>query len=79
MNTFVTESQIDTMAAQVGEDPLAFRLRNLTDPRKRRVLQSGFGLACNIDAAPMSRRWLKSRWIRQTVWSRRFESCHSTE
>ena len=34
------ESQIDTMAAAVGEDPLAFRLHNLTDPRMRRVLQA---------------------------------------
>ncbi|MFZ1100962.1 MAG: molybdopterin cofactor-binding domain-containing protein [Steroidobacteraceae bacterium] len=66
MNTFAIESQIDTMAAAVGEDPLAFRLRNLTDPRMRRVLQAaaeafgwragaapskrGFGIACNIDA-----------------------------
>ncbi len=66
MNTFAIESHIDTMAAAVGEDPLAFRLRNLTDPRMRRVLQAaadafgwraaaapsrrGFGMACNIDA-----------------------------
>ncbi len=66
MNTFAIESQIDTMAAAAGEDPLAFRLRNLTDPRMRKVLQAaaaafgwqagaapskrGFGIACNIDA-----------------------------
>jgi len=66
MNVFATESQLDIMAAALGEDPLAFRLRNLTDPRMRRVLQAaadafgwqpakppsrrGFGLACNIDA-----------------------------
>jgi nicotinate dehydrogenase subunit B len=66
MNAFATESQIDMMASAVGEDPLAFRLRNLTDPRMRRVLQAaaghfgwpaapapsrrGFGIACNIDA-----------------------------
>ena len=66
MNTFAIESHIDSMAAAVGEDPLAFRLRNLTDPRMRRVLQAaadafgwqagavpsrrGFGMACNIDA-----------------------------
>lgn len=66
MNAFATESQIDTMASAVGEDPLAFRLRNLADPRMRRVLQAaaerfgwqaapapsrrGFGIACNIDA-----------------------------
>jgi isoquinoline 1-oxidoreductase len=66
MNVFAIESQIDMMASAVGEDPLAFRLRNLTDPRMRRVLQAaadafgwqpaaapskrGVGLACNIDA-----------------------------
>jgi isoquinoline 1-oxidoreductase len=66
MNAFAIESQIDTMAAAVGEDPLAFRLHNLTDPRMRRVLQAaadafgwqagiapskrGCGVACNIDA-----------------------------
>jgi isoquinoline 1-oxidoreductase len=54
------------MAAAAGEDPLAFRLRNLTDPRMRGVVQAaadafgwraaaapstrGFGLACNVDA-----------------------------
>jgi nicotinate dehydrogenase subunit B len=66
MNVFAIESQIDMMASAVGEDPLAFRLRNLTDPRMRRVLQAaadafgwqpaaapskrGVGMACNIDA-----------------------------
>lgn len=66
MNAFAIESQIDMMAASIGVDPLAFRLRNLTDPRMRRVLQAaansfgwrgiaapskrGFGVACNIDA-----------------------------
>ena len=66
MNAFATESQIDMMAAAAGEDPLAFRLRNLTDQRMRRVLQAaadvfgwqaaahpsrrGCGLACHIDA-----------------------------
>lgn len=66
MNAFATESQIDMMASAFGEDPLAFRLRNLADPRMRRVLQTaadhfrwqaapapssrGIGLACNIDA-----------------------------
>jgi nicotinate dehydrogenase subunit B len=66
MNAFAIESQIDIMASAAGEDPLAFRLRNLTDTRMRRVLQAaadafgwqaavppsrrGFGLACNVDA-----------------------------
>lgn len=66
MNVFAIESQIDIMASAAGADPLAFRLRNLTDFRMRRVLQAaadafgwkaavtpsgrGFGLACSIDA-----------------------------
>jgi nicotinate dehydrogenase subunit B len=66
MNTFAIESQIDIMAAAARVDALAFRLRNLTDSRMRRVLQAaadafgwtpaatpsgrGFGLACSIDA-----------------------------
>jgi nicotinate dehydrogenase subunit B len=65
-NVFARESQIDLMAADAGIDPLEFRLRNLTDPRMRRVLQTvadaagytpapgpsgrGFGCACGIDA-----------------------------
>jgi isoquinoline 1-oxidoreductase len=66
MNVFAIESQIDIMASATGSDPLAFRLRNLTDSRMRRVLQvaadafgwkaaatpsgRGFGLACSTDA-----------------------------
>lgn len=66
MNTFAIESQIDIMAAAAREDALAFRLRNVTDARMRRVLQAaadafgwtpaaapsgrGFGLACSVDA-----------------------------
>jgi nicotinate dehydrogenase subunit B len=61
-NTFARESQIDTMAAKAGIDPLDFRLKNLVDPRIKRVLQTvadrfgwtpgklpsgrGYGLAC---------------------------------
>lgn len=66
MNVFATESQIDIMAAAAGMDPLAFRLKNLTDPRMISVLNAaalafgwkdaatpsrrGFGLACSVDA-----------------------------
>jgi isoquinoline 1-oxidoreductase len=66
MNCFAIESQIDIMAAAAAQDPLAFRMRHLTDPRMRRVLQSaadafgwrpapapsrrGVGMACAIDA-----------------------------
>jgi len=66
MNVFAIESQIDIMASAAGVDSLEFRLKNLADPRMRRVLLAaaaafgwkpaaapsgrGFGLACTIDA-----------------------------
>ncbi|HUF77373.1 MAG TPA: molybdopterin cofactor-binding domain-containing protein [Thermoanaerobaculia bacterium] len=40
MNAFAIESQVDSMAAAAGLDPLDFRLRNLSDPRMRRVLET---------------------------------------
>jgi isoquinoline 1-oxidoreductase len=65
-NIFARESQIDIMAADVGIDPLEFRLRNATDPRVRSVLEAvgqaadwapapapsgrGLGVACGLDA-----------------------------
>ncbi len=66
MNVFAVESQIDIMAAAARVDPLAFRLRHLSDTRMVRVLQAaadafgwkpmaapsgrGVGMACSIDA-----------------------------
>jgi nicotinate dehydrogenase subunit B len=66
MNVFAVESQIDMMASAVGVDPLAFRLRHLSDVRMQRVLRAaadafgwkpatgpsgrGYGIACGIDA-----------------------------
>ncbi len=65
MNVFAIESQIDLMAVTAGIDPLEFRLRNISDPRMRQVLQAaadafgwksakasgrGRGIACGIDA-----------------------------
>lgn len=66
-NNFARESHIDELANAVGMDPLAFRLKNLTDPRVRAVLQAaadkfgwksqkstaqrGFGLACGTEKA----------------------------
>lgn len=66
MNAFAMESQMDLMAAAAGVDPLEFRLRHLTDPRMRRVLQAaadafgwksapgpsgtGRAVACSVDA-----------------------------
>jgi CO/xanthine dehydrogenase Mo-binding subunit len=65
-NAFARESHIDVMAAKAGMDPVAFRLKNLTDPRMIRTLEAaaktfgwtpkaapsgrGVGVACGIDA-----------------------------
>jgi nicotinate dehydrogenase subunit B len=66
INSFARESQVDTMAAKAGADPLEFRLRHLDDPRLSRVLRAaaekfgwksrpspsgrGQGIACGVDA-----------------------------
>jgi CO/xanthine dehydrogenase Mo-binding subunit len=39
-NVFAIESTIDDLARAIGEDPLAFRLRHLDNPRMHRVLQT---------------------------------------
>lgn len=39
-NVFARESFMDELAAERGEDPLAFRLRHLDDPRSRAVLEA---------------------------------------
>lgn len=65
-NVFARESQLDIMAAAAKTDPLEFRLRNTSDTRARRVLQTaadafkwkaaagssgrGQGLAVGIDS-----------------------------
>ena len=36
---YVAETMIDELATMAGEDPVAFRMKNLTDPRKRGVLE----------------------------------------
>jgi nicotinate dehydrogenase subunit B len=38
-NVFASESMMDEIAEKLGADPLEFRLRHLTDPRARAVLQ----------------------------------------
>ncbi len=64
-NHFARESHMDTLAHAAGMDPLEFRLRNLTDPRLRAVVEAvaekfgwsgskstperGFGMACGTD------------------------------
>lgn len=64
-NHFARETHIDELAHAVGMDPLAFRLKNITDQRLRGVLEAatkafgwgqkkpssghGFGLACGFE------------------------------
>jgi nicotinate dehydrogenase subunit B len=64
-NTFARESVMDDLAVAANLDPLAFRLKNLKDPRLRAVLEAaaakfgwgttkpepgrGFGLACGTE------------------------------
>ncbi len=44
-NVFAAESFMDEMASAAGIDALEFRLRNLADPRARRVLETAAGMA----------------------------------
>jgi nicotinate dehydrogenase subunit B len=64
---FARKSHIDVMAVKAGLDPMEFRMRNLTDARMRRVLETAarkfgwspkprpsgrdFGVACGDAAA----------------------------
>jgi isoquinoline 1-oxidoreductase len=55
-NVFARESHMDTLAAKAKVDPLAFRLRHLTDPRVTRVLKAAaerFGWVAGV--APSGR------------------------
>jgi nicotinate dehydrogenase subunit B len=69
-NAFARESQIDVMAAKAGVDPMEFRLKHLSDPRMKRVLEAaakqfgwtpkagpsgrGYGVACSADAGAVT-------------------------
>jgi len=44
-NVFASESFVDEVATGLGADPLAFRLRHLTDPRAKDVLQAAANMA----------------------------------
>lgn len=64
-NHFARESHMDALAHAAGMDPLEFRLKNISDPRLRAVVQTaadkfgwgrvkstserGFGMACGTD------------------------------
>lgn len=63
-NVFARETAMDELAATVGMDPLAFRLKNLKEPRMKAVLEAaakqfgwgkekpdghGFGIACGTE------------------------------
>lgn len=64
VNNFARESQMDDLARLAGLDPVAFRLKNLDDPRLKAVLETcasrfgwgaaapsghGFGIACGAE------------------------------
>ena len=55
-NHFARESHMDEIAAHLGLDPVEFRLRNLTHPRFRRVLEAAAERFGWSGAAPPSHR-----------------------
>jgi CO/xanthine dehydrogenase Mo-binding subunit len=58
LNVFAIESFLDELAAERGEDPIAIRLRHLSDPRARAV----------IEAAAERFGW--RAWQRREGWGR---------
>jgi len=50
---FASESFIDEIAAAIGADPVAFRLRYLKAPRGIAVVKAA-GRACQVEAAPLA-------------------------
>jgi len=57
-NAFARESHLDQLAAQAGADPIEFRLRHLTQPRARRVLEEAAKAWGWVPAAGVSGRGL---------------------
>jgi len=57
-NTFVRESLIDSLAAKLEIDPVEFRLKNLTDARMRRVLETAAAkFGWKSGRSPSARGW----------------------
>ena len=54
-NTFANESFMDELAAAAGVDPLEYRLRYLTDPRERAVLEA-VARKANWESRPSPRK-----------------------
>ena len=60
-NTFARESHVDELALLAGQDPVEFRLKNISNPRLREVIaraadrfgwgrsRSAAGMACNLE------------------------------
>jgi isoquinoline 1-oxidoreductase len=61
-NRFAAEQQIDALAVAAGQDALAFRLRNTTDPRLRSVLEA-VGRAAGWTPAVAPRRTGQGRGL----------------
>jgi nicotinate dehydrogenase subunit B len=53
-NVFAIESFIDELAELTGEDPVAYRLSLLSDPRARRVVETAAGMGWPRDASESS-------------------------
>jgi len=47
-NVFAVESFMDELAAAAGADPVAYRLKHMTDPRARAVIEAA-ALAAGLE------------------------------